>query len=279
MPFSKPVGRSDVSLTTSVGSMHGSGQEERSKKRPATTSLKRPLIATINATPLAFDPVEIAFSEEFPRGRLWHLLDDALLSEVQEAERLSPRLERRMMRLIDHAVQEGADAILLTCSAYSPVVDIARKSSHILVLKPDEAMFDQIIEKNPQRIGLLATVEAAVEPAVNQLARKARSRNQQTEVLIACRPEAMEAVHCGDVDRCIGILVEAAEELAGRGAKLLVLAQYSITSVRGAVATATNLPVHSGPHAAAAYLRELMNQNTSADGAVDLRKEQRSNLA
>ncbi len=71
-----------------------------------------PTVALIHATPAAMAPARAAFADRFPQARLWNLLDDLLISQAEEAGRITPPLRRRMERLIEQARDGGADAVL-----------------------------------------------------------------------------------------------------------------------------------------------------------------------
>src|SRR5882757_3168200 len=109
-----------------------------------------PLIALISATPRAIPAACAALIETLPGCRIWNLLDDRLLADAQVAGGVTPTLEARMERLIDHALREGADGVLLTCSQYGYVG--RRMTVSVPVLAPDDAAFNEIREKGVSRI-------------------------------------------------------------------------------------------------------------------------------
>ena len=74
-----------------------------------------PTVALVHATPAAMAPARSAFADRFPQARLWNLLDDRLISEAEATGGLTPALRHRMQTLIRHAVDGGADAVLLSC--------------------------------------------------------------------------------------------------------------------------------------------------------------------
>ena len=64
-----------------------------------------------------------------PRGRLWHLLDNRLVTDADAAGGLTPALHDRMSSLIQYAVDGGADAVQLSCSMYGPVAADAHRAA------------------------------------------------------------------------------------------------------------------------------------------------------
>ena len=95
---------------------------------------RAPTVAVINATNASVAPAKAAIAEGFPEARVWSLLDDRLVSDAEAAGGLTPDLSARMASLIDYAVKGGADAVLLSCSMYGPVVQQQRQASPIPML-------------------------------------------------------------------------------------------------------------------------------------------------
>lgn len=215
-------------------------------------------VSVIHATPLSMPPVNQAFGEILPDVELRHVLDDSLLPAIERAGGLTGANRARLVRLVDHVLDDGeTDAVLLACSSYSPVVAQLR-DRHVPVLAPDESMFAKAVMEDASRIGVLVTVEAAIKPAVAKLEEKAAQQGRFVKVLPGCSPAAMSALQRGEEEAFDAALVEAAGELAERGAELLLLGQYSMTRARDAVLRATGLAVLTGPHAAAEAIRDAL---------------------
>jgi hypothetical protein len=60
-------------------------------------------------------PATEAIAQALPSAEIWNILDDRLIDDAIVAGAVTVRLEQRLARLIDHAVADGADAILITC--------------------------------------------------------------------------------------------------------------------------------------------------------------------
>ena len=103
-----------------------------------------PTVALIHATPAAMRPARAAFADRFPEARLWNLLDDLLITEAEAAGGLTPPLRHRMRTLIRHAVDGGADAVLLSCSMYGQVAIDEATSYPVPVLPSDQALFEAV---------------------------------------------------------------------------------------------------------------------------------------
>ncbi|OWA00854.1 Asp/Glu racemase [Streptomyces sp. CS113] len=215
----------------------------------------QPLVAMIHAVPTAHRIAEEAFAREFPRATVWNVLDDRLLDDARRAGGLTGALRRRMLRLIGHVMDGGAQALLLTCSSYGEVVDTARALWGVPVLKSDEAMFRAALAGPYRRIAVVASTPPAVPAAVAQLEAlvPAVRPDRPLEIVTALSEEAATAD-----EAAAGHLAAALHAAGGAGADAVLLAQYSLTPARAALAELVGVPVLDGAGAAARELRELL---------------------
>ena len=213
----------------------------------------------VHATPAAIAPAVTAFADCFPEAELWHLLDDRLVSDAEQAGGLVPPLRRRMLSLIGHAVSGGADGVLLTCSMYGPVARLATQLWDRPVAGSDEAMYQRVVAERPGRVAVLGSLETAVADSTERLRQALAEAGAaaRTEVLGVLCPGAAAAARAGDDEALLASLASAAEPLAGQ-VVLLLLGQYSLTGVHAALEAALGLPVWSPPYVAAELLRRRL---------------------
>jgi len=225
-----------------------------------------PTVAMVHATPAAIAPAVAAFGERFPEADLWHLLDDRLVSDAEEAGGLLPPLRRRMLSLIGHAVSGGADGVLLTCSMYGPVAGLAGQLWDRPVTGSDEAMYERVAAERPARVAVLGSLETAVADSTRRLRQllaergvdgEAAAPGPGTEVLGVLCPGAAAAASGGDRAALLASLRSAAEPLAAT-VDVFLLGQYSLTGVHTELERALGAPVWSPPHAAAELLRRRL---------------------
>lgn len=223
-----------------------------------------PHIGVIHATPLSLAPMKDALEIEFPAARVRHVLDDSLLGDLRAAGRLTPELEARMERLIEHLFADGIDALQFACSGYVPVVDRTAERAAIPVRKPDEAMYADLARAGHEHVGILATVQPALDLAEEQLRGLLASTAADTRITTRCVPEALDAAQVGDDGELAHLLTAAVNELAAAGVDVVAFAQYSMSPVADEVAELTGVPVVSGPRSAARDLRlSLQDEATS----------------
>ncbi|HWI30033.1 MAG TPA: hypothetical protein VNT50_00945 [Microbacterium sp.] len=221
-----------------------------------------PLIALISAVPAAIPPAVQALKDGFPDARIWNILDDRLIDEANERGSVDADLQRRMNRLIEHAVREGADGILLTCSIYGFLAGRAASSLEIPVLGPDDAAFAAVLDDGHQRIIVISSVELALGDTVERLRTAAAARKLSPEIIPVFAPGAYDASKRNDMGALTGALKTAAAGRADEGDAIL-FAQYSLAPAAMAVQLHTKLPVYTGPARSAAALRSAVGEARS----------------
>lgn len=217
-----------------------------------------PRIALIHAVTAAIPPALEAVRIEWPEADVESLLDEGLTPALRREGGLTPRIVQRICDLATYAARGGADGILFTCSAFTPAMDVAKRLVAVPLLKPDEAMITAALDLG-SRIGVVATVPAAVSAATAQLTAAAAARGQPVEVLAATVPEAAEAANRGDLPAHDGLLADAAATLASQ-VDVVCLAQFSSARAHPVVTARVAVPVLTSPRAAVARLRALLAQ-------------------
>lgn len=216
-----------------------------------------PLVAMIHAVPSGARVAEQAFAREFPQAAVWNVMDDRLLDDARLAGGLTDTLRRRMLRLIGHVMDGGAQGLLLTCSSYGEVVDTARTLWDVPVLKSDEAMFKAALAGPYRRIAVVASTPPAVPAAVTQLEAlvPAVRPDRPLDIVTALSEDAADA---DDAEATARHLADALRAAGGADADAVLLAQYSLTPAAEALAALVELPVLDGAGAAARELRGLL---------------------
>ncbi|MBU6536430.1 aspartate/glutamate racemase family protein [Streptomyces sp. NPDC057245] len=217
----------------------------------------RPLVAMIHAVPAAHRTAEEAFAREFPQATVWNVLDDRLLDDARDAGGVTGALRRRMLRLIGHVMEGGAQALLLTCSSYGEVVDTARTLWDVPVLKSDEAMFKASLAGPYRRVAVVASTPPAVPAALAQLEAlvPAVRPDRPLDIVTALSEEAAAADDAGAAARHLADALHAA---GGADVDAVLLAQYSLTPAGEALTDLVGVPVLDGAGAAARELRALL---------------------
>jgi Asp/Glu/hydantoin racemase len=223
-----------------------------------TNSSARPLIALISATPAAIPPARKAFSDNFPDAELLNILDDGLQEQANRAGGLTAHLTERMKRLINHAVLEGADGILLTCSIYSSVAQLVAGDLAIPILGPDDAAFTFATQSGYRSILILASLPTALADVQARLVAAADRLGLPLQVRGAVAEGAFAAVQADDHAALLAALSDTAAASGAADVDAILLAQYSLTPVADRLQVQLGIPVLSGPTLAAQTLRDAV---------------------
>ena len=243
------------------------GEPQQPTEQEAT---RRATVALIHAVIPAMPPMRQALATEMPDARVLNLLDEGLLSEVERRGGLTPECVQRLETQIGLAAEAGADAVLLTCTAYSTVVPAMQaRFPDLPVLAVDQVMVDSAVAR-ASRIGVLATVAAGLEQQVQLLEAAATREGKPLELVTSLHPEAMAALQRGDEATHDRILLEALPGLAAR-VDLVLLAQASMARLRPSLPE-LGVPVLTSPALAVQRLRSALDRGsypttTESDGA------------
>ncbi|WP_146239738.1 aspartate/glutamate racemase family protein [Curtobacterium sp. MCSS17_011] len=209
-------------------------------------------IALINAVPAAIEPARAALERSMPDVDVWSILDDRLLQDADQSGGLTEQLRARMLRLIDHAMLEGADGVLLTCSMYGPVATDAPTQGNLPVIGADEAAFEAVAELAGRRIAVVASQRAPLEDTMLRLREYLAEVGSAVE-LVPIVPDGAFAASRGANASALVTAIQSALPTSPH-LDALFLAQYSLAPAAPALAS-TGLTVITGPDRAAARLR------------------------
>lgn len=168
-------------------------------------------------------------AELMPDVETFDIVDETLLRDATTEGRVSLDTARRLFAHLAAAERHGADAILVTCSSVGNVVDAARPFAGIPLLRVDQAMAEQAVERGT-RIGVLATLRSTLGPTAALIRRTADEAGREVEVRDRLCDGAFEALSAGDTDRHDESVREGLRELIG-WANVIVLAQASMARV------------------------------------------------
>jgi len=216
-----------------------------------------PLIALISAVPAAIPPARAAFAALLPDATIWNVVDDRLVDDADGP--ITSRLAGRMQRLIDHAVLEGADAVLLTCSMYAVVAHRAAVEATVPVHGPDDGLFGAIACSGFRRIALVAP---GVDPLADSLARIREAIGSEVAVDGVVAEGAASAARAGDLEALVETIVSTMGAISPTP-DAIVLGQYSLAAAAGRVQAAIGVPTLAAPEYAVRRLRAVLTGDAS----------------
>jgi hypothetical protein len=217
--------------------------------RRAAAGPNKMRIALVHALKHSIAPIEASFGRLWPEAHLMNLLDDSLSADLARDGRLTDAMTGRFLSLGRYAAATCADAILFTCSAFGPCIEaVAREQAPMPVLKPNEAMIEQAVDKG-RRIGLLSTFPPTLVSMPPEFP-------GSVEIVPKLAAGALAALDRGDRaehDRLVG---EASKDL--RDCDLIALAQYSMAPAAALVAELSGRPVVTTPDSAVLKLKQAL---------------------
>lgn len=214
-----------------------------------------PRIVLLHATPVAVDPVAAAFAALWPQPELVNLLDDSLSRDRARTEDLTPALTERFLAFGRYGMSTGADAILVTCSAFGPCIEVMQAELPIPVLKPNEAMFHAAVAQG-RNIAMVATFRPAVVTMEAEFAEHVGRTGADARLTTFVVEPAMAALRAGDADTHNRLIADIAGHLAGFDT--VMLAHFSTSRALDALSERLKVPVLSAPGSAVRRLRALV---------------------
>ena len=119
-------------------------------------------IALVSVTLNAVNPMVECFRDKMPNAIIHNYLDSYLLEKVRANGGISDSSMRRMFDMVSQACYDGADAVLITCTIFSPY---ATQFSELLskpIICPDKAMLESVAAR-PGRTAIICTFPGTVE--------------------------------------------------------------------------------------------------------------------
>ncbi|MEM7751341.1 MAG: aspartate/glutamate racemase family protein [Pseudomonadota bacterium] len=212
-------------------------------------------IALVHAVTVAMQPIAEAFARLWPEAETANLLDDRLSVDRAKDDELTENMFGRIATLAQYAEGTGSDAILYTCSAFGEAIEAVAEQKTYPVLKPNEAMFEAALEQG-DNIGMLATFERSIPSMEAEFRELVKRQGAGATIKSVCVPDAMTALQSGDAARHNALLANAASELGSCDA--IMLAQFSTSVAREAVADVVDCPVLTSPDAAVRKLKHVL---------------------
>ncbi|MEO7728023.1 MAG: aspartate/glutamate racemase family protein, partial [Burkholderiales bacterium] len=191
----------------------------------------------------------------WPQARIVNLLEDALMNDLAGDQRLTDEMIERFVHIGHYCVKASADAILFTCSAFGPAIEECRRQVSIPVLKPNEAMYEELVAKSGT-VSLLATFQPSLPSMLAEIAAYTKAKGTNVTVQPHLVEGALEALLDNRPDDHNRLIAEAVAKQ--QACDVIALAQFSMAPAKALVAQRTALPILTTPDSAVAKLRALL---------------------
>lgn len=218
---------------------------------------KRQDVAVISVTLNAVNPMmeSLTHLDSAKSWRVKNYLDEGLQANIAEDGGVKDRSLCRMVNLIEKAVDGHAQAILLTCTVYSPYIAIFRQMFSVPIIGADLAMLE-MAAKLESDTAILCTFPAAVEPSwamFQGMAKQLGLPCKGTSILVE---GALPALASGD-RKGHDALVAASIRHHAKNYGAIVLAQMSMASAAALVPDCP-VPLLTSPGCAVAAIQNLL---------------------
>jgi Asp/Glu/hydantoin racemase len=213
-----------------------------------------PKIYLCHAAAVAIDPIVASFRVNWPQARLANLLEDAWMPDLADDGKLTDAMIERFVMTGHYCVKAGADAILFTCSAFGPAIDEVRRQLKIPVLKPNEAMYEQLVAKSC-KASLLATFPPSIPSMVMEIADMAKAKGTQVNLSTQLVDGALAALQGNKPDEHNRLIADLAEK---QQCDVIAFAQFSMSPAVTLAARRTKTPILTTPDSAVAKLKTLL---------------------
>ena len=186
-------------------------------------------LGLIYTAPAIVDSVTKTLSDIMPSVQKFDITDNRIIPVILSSGGLVPKVHRIVTNYVRTAEDEGADAVLVTCSSISPCVDTVRPLVSIPVFKIDDPMTDMAVGK-ASKIGVVASNAATLGPTTELLRAKAKSKGKMIEVTPELCKGAFEALSKKDTETHDRLVLEGIKRTA-QTTELIVLAQASMARI------------------------------------------------
>jgi hypothetical protein len=214
-----------------------------------------PKIYLIHAADVAMGPIVASFVANWPEARTVNLLEDALMTDLAADGRLTDAMIERFVHIGQYCVKAGADGILFTCSAFGPAIEECRRQVSIPVLKPNEAMYEQLVARSGT-VGLLATFQPSLPSMLAEIDAYAKRQGTDVKVRPTLVEGALDALLARRADEHNRLIAEAA--VREKSCDTLAFAQFSMAPAKPLAAGRTSTPILTTPDSAVAKLKTLL---------------------
>jgi hypothetical protein len=215
-------------------------------------------IALIHALAHSVAPINAAMARDWPEAVRMNLLDDSLSADLARSAAaggngLDAAMHQRFEDLCIYAEGTGAQAILFTCSAFGPCIEVAAaRRPHMPVLKPNEAMVaDAVASGLP--VGLIASFAPTLQSMPAEFP-------ANTPLCTALAEGAMSALDRGDGPAHDEAVWAVAQALLAQGCGVIALAQFSMARAAPLLRQRlpAGVPVLTTPDSAVVALRRRL---------------------
>lgn len=138
------------------------------------------VICAVHTTRVVIGRVHSLLSNEFPKYKIIHLLDETLLEDFARLGGIDARVRRRLLSMVASAEEAGASLVLVTCSSLGDAVYEVQNFVGVPVLKVDECMVEEAVSRFGN-LGILATAKSAARGTAGLIKKVAEKQGRNVK--------------------------------------------------------------------------------------------------
>lgn len=219
-------------------------------------------VALISTGMVVVEPIKRLILEILADTKVMNIVDESVAVELKEHGGITVPVIRRICRYAIGVEEAGAEAVLVTCSSISPVVDKVQPLLRIPIVKIDEAMAEKAVEIGT-RIGVVATVFTTLDPTVSLIKDKAQSKGKKIEIRTALCEDALKFLLSGDTALHDRLLSQEIQNMSQKMVDVIVLAQASMERIVPIMKNQIGIPLLTSPRLGVTRLKEILLKRQS----------------
>lgn len=201
------------------------------------------------------EPIESAAKTIWPEADLFSILEEALSADRASERVPVAQLNDRIVEIARYAEKLNPDGILYTCSAFGNGIETAANTSHLPVLKPNEAMFEQALNHGDRQV-MIYTFPPSVAGMEKEFYQETAKRRSKATIRSVYAEGAREALDRGDINIHDEIVAKTASTIDQADA--IMLAHFSTATAADRTRAATSIPVLTSPESAIRKMQQLV---------------------
>lgn len=183
-------------------------------------------VGIIHITQNSVNPITECFQKKGSEIKIFNYLDGFILDKIKMEGGITSSSIKRMLHMVGTAFEDGADAVLISCTMFSPYVDYFSDIFKKPVISADRAMFDEVTQK-PAKTAILCTFAGTITPTMSLYSDSAKKNNITPNGVIFVVEGALDAINNGDTGAFVNLIQKKALELDGEYEQI-VFAQISM---------------------------------------------------
>lgn len=138
-------------------------------------------IAIVETSAVSFGELKELCREIIPHVKVYQIIDESLIQEVNQNKGPTPFVKRRMFEYYRNAQELGVDLIINQCSSVGEAADAIAPFLDVPILKIDEPMAEKAVQLG-KKIAVITTVESTTGPSVRPIENTAKRLGKEVEV-------------------------------------------------------------------------------------------------